>query len=261
MLRYSRKIIYRILYLLLFFGVLSPLVAKSPEEMALDGWKLTFDDEFDGTKLDLSKWVPHYNYDAIINQEMQAYVPGAFTVSDGILHITAKHESAVQHGQTQQYTSGAMTTSGKFSQMYGYFEIRCKLPKGKGFWPAFWLLSDSGKWPPEIDIFENIGLEDHTLHFTNHWPDEQGHNAAKSQQKDGPDYTADFHTIALDWEPDKVIWYVDEKEQCRVVQHIPQEKMYILVNLAVGGDWPKAPNEDTPFPSSYDVDYVRVYQH
>jgi len=252
---------FRLLFLLPLLGLVTPADARTVDEMKQAGWVLAFDDEFDGPTLDSSKWTPHYTFDAIINHELQAYIPDAFPISDGILHITAKHEAGVQGGHTQQYTSGAMTTFGKFSQMYGYFEVRCKLPKGKGFWPAFWLLSDSKQWPPEIDIFENLGHENHKLHFTNHWKDPDGKNQGKGQETDGPDYTAGFHTIAVDWEPDAIIWYVDDVEQCRVTDHIAREKMYVLLNLAVGGDWPKAPDASTPFPSSFDVDYVRVYQH
>jgi beta-glucanase (GH16 family) len=253
--------IRRVLFLIPLLGLAIPLAAKTIDEMKQDGWQLTFNDEFDGAGLDQTKWVPHYTYDAIINHELQAYIPDAFIISDGILHITAKHEAGVQAGRTQSYTSGAMTTFGKFSQMYGYFEIHCKLPKGKGFWPAFWLLSDSKQWPPEIDIFENLGHENHKLHFTNHWKGPDGKNRGKGQEKDGSDYTADFHTIAIDWEPNSIIWYVDDVEQCRVTDNIPKETMYVLVNLAVGGDWPKSPDQNTPFPSSLDVDYIRVYQH
>jgi len=242
-------------------GLALPAQAKTIDEMKQAGWQLTFDDEFDAPQLDTTKWVPHYNYDAVINHELQAYIPDAFSFSDGILHINAKHEQGKQGWKTQEYTSGAMTTFGKFSQQYGYFEVRCKLPKGKGFWPAFWLLPDSNKWPPEIDIFENLGHENHHLHFTNHWKDDQGHPRGKGQEKDGPDYTADFHTIACDWEPDAIVWYVDDVEQCRVTDNIEKEKMYVLLNLAVGGDWPKSPDANTMFPQSFDIDYVRVYQH
>ncbi len=256
-----RNSIHRLLFLLPILALASPLGAKTVDEMKADGWNLTFDDEFDGTALDATKWVPHYNYTAIINHELQAYIPDAFSFNNGILSINAKHEPGMQGGHQQQYTSGAMTTFGKFSQMYGYFEVRCKLPKGKGYWPAFWLLSDSNQWPPEIDIFENIGLEDKILHFTNHWKGPDGKNRGKGQQTTGPDYTADFHTIAVDWEQDKIVWYVDDVEQCRVNEHVPQEKMYMLLNLAVGGDWPKSPDANTLFPQSYDVDYVRVYSH
>jgi beta-glucanase (GH16 family) len=256
-----RITIHHFLFLVLLLAWMTPVGAKSIDDMKQDGWDLTFDDEFDGTALDATKWVPHYNYTAIINHELQAYVPDAFSITDGILSITAKHEPGVQGGKTQQYRSGAMTTSGKFSQQYGYFEVRCKLPHGKGFWPAFWLLPDVNHWPPEIDIFENIGLEDHILHFTNHWKDDAGHARGKGQQTNGPDYTADFHTVAIDWEPDKMVWYVDDVEQCRVTDHIPAEKMFLLLNLAVGGDWPKSPDANTQFPSTFDIDYVRVYQH
>ncbi len=249
------------LFMLLLGGLALPLQARTIEEMKQAGWNLTFHDEFDGTALDSAKWVPHYYFDDIINHELQAYVPSAFTLSDGMLHITAKHESAVQHGQTQAYTSGAMETIGKFSQKYGYFEIRCQLPKGKGFWPAFWLLPDSREWPPEIDIFENLGHENHKLHFTNHWKGPDGKNQGYGQETDGPDYTAGYHAIAVDWEPGRITWYVDDVEQCHVTEHVPQEPMYIVVNLAVGGDWPQSPDQSTPFPSSFDIDYVRVYQH
>jgi beta-glucanase (GH16 family) len=250
-----------ILFLLLLGGLALPLQARTIEEMKQAGWNLTFHDEFDGTALDTNKWVPHYFFDGVINHELQAYVPSAFSLSDGILHITAKHESAVQHGKTQAYTSGAMVTLGKFSQKYGYFEIRCQLPRGRGFWPAFWLLPDSKEWPPEIDIFENLGHENHKLHFTNHWKGPDGKERGYGQETDGPDYTAGFHTIAVDWEPNRITWYVDDVEQCHVTNHVPQQPMYVLVNLAVGGDWPKSPDPSTPFPSSFNVDYVRVYQH
>src|SRR5271156_3748622 len=134
----------RITHLLLLplLASLTSLGAKTIDEMKSDGWNLTFDDEFDGPSLDAAKWVPHYNYSAIINHELQAYVPDALPISNGILSITARHEPGEQGGRTQPYRSGAMTTYGKFSQEYGYFEVRCKLPHGKGFWPAFWLLSD-----------------------------------------------------------------------------------------------------------------------
>ena len=112
----------------------------------------------------------------------------------------------------------------------------------------------------DVDIFENLGHENHTLHFTNHWKGADGKPRGKGQQKDGPDYTADFHTIAVDWEPDSIVWYVDDVEQCRVSDNISKEKMYMLLNLAVGGDWPKSPDANTVFPQSYDIDYVRVYQ-
>lgn len=252
--------IARLLLTAFLLSLLPPLSAKTVAEMQQEGWQLTFDDEFDGTALDASKWNPHYNYDDIINHELQAYIPGAISVADGKLLITAKHEPGVQKGRTQAYTSGAMTTSKKFSQTYGWFEIRCKLPKGQGFWPAFWLLPDSNKWPPEIDIFENLGHENTKMHYTNHWRGPDNKPRGKGFEKSGPDFTADFHTIAIEWTAEAIIWYMDGVEQCRVTEHIPQENMYVLVNLAVGGDWPKSPDKTTVFPQALEVDYVRVYQ-
>jgi beta-glucanase (GH16 family) len=244
----------------LLCGLAAPLSAKTSQEMAQEGWKLTFADEFDQPTLNSGRWVTHYFFPEIINNELQAYIPGAFSLSDGILHITAKHEEAMQNGKLQHFTSGVMTTDHKFSQLYGHFEIRCKLPKGQGFWPAFWLLTDGDKWPPEIDIFENLGHQSNILYFSTHWRNPDGSIGGKTQQTTGPDYTTSFHTVAVDWQPQRITWYVDDQEQCHVTDHIPQEKMYILVNLAVGGKWPGSPNATTPFPSSFDVDYVRVYQ-
>jgi beta-glucanase (GH16 family) len=250
----------KIFALVLLCGFTLPLFAKTVPEMQKDGWTLTFSDEFDGPKLDLSKWVTHYFFPQIINNELQAYIPGAFVLDNGILHIVAKHEHGFQDGKMQAYTSGVMTTDEKFSQRYGYFEMRCKLPKGQGFWPAFWLLTDTEVWPPEIDIFENLGHENNILHFTNHWRNKDSTLGADSQPRTGPDYTTGFHTIGFDWEPDRLVWYVDDHEQCRMTDHIPNERMYVLINLAVGGAWPKSPDATTPFPSSFDIDYVRVYQ-
>jgi beta-glucanase (GH16 family) len=237
------------------------LLAQSVQEMTQKGWTLTFQDEFDGTVLDQSKWNLGYNHWGIINHELQAYVPDAFTVQGGLLSINAEHRQAEYGGKTMEYTSGAITTLGKFQQEYGYFEARCKVPSGKGFWPAFWLLPADLSWPPEIDIFEYIGDQKNTLYFHNHYKDGEGKHQAEGFQIEGPDYSVDFHTIAVDWEPEFIAWYVDGKEVARSAKGIPKGPFYILLNLAVGGDWPGPPSASTVFPSQFQIDYVRVYQH
>lgn len=237
------------------------LRAQSIQEMTRKGWKLTFQDEFDCNALDQTKWTIGYNGWGIINQELEAYVPDAFTLKDGILNINAERRQAMYGGKMMDYTSGAITTFGKFQQEYGYFELRCKVPSGKGFWPAFWLLPVVHSGPQEIDIFEYLGDKRNTLYFHNHYKDETGRHRADGFQIKGPDYSLDFHTIALDWEPDFIAWYVDGKEAARSTKYIPRAPCYMLLNLAVGGSWPGPPDTSTVFPSQFQIDYVRVYQH
>ena len=226
------------------------------------GWTLTFEDTFPGPALDASKWNPSYRHHDIINNELQAYVPTAFTFGADGFGITAKKEQAPYgHGKTMDYTSGAMTTLDKFSQKYGWFEIRCRMLKGKGFWPAFWLLPVRNVWPPEIDVFENLGHENHSIHCTVHWKNVEGKHAAQGFEYKSPtvDYTEDFHTYAVDWEPSSVAWYIDGQKVTECTKGSPGEPMYLLVNLAVGGGWPGNPNAETVFPSTFAVSYVRAY--
>jgi beta-glucanase (GH16 family) len=234
--------------------------ANSVAEMTRDGWSLTFDDEFNGTSLDSTKWNVVNGNQAIINHELQAYLADNVVLSgDGMLDLVARHEPGLQQGVTQQYTSGEITTHKKFSQAYGYFEIRCQMPPGKGMWPAFWLLRESGGWPPEIDIFENLGREPNKLYFTNHYVVNKKHES-NGLGVVGDDYTSGFHTIAVDWEPGLIVWYVDDKEQFRSAKGVPTDPFYIILNLALGGNWAKPPDAGTPFPGKLEVDYVRVYQ-
>ena len=224
------------------------------------GWKLTFQDEFAGARLDLSKWNPEDPWGKVRNRELQAYVKDAFDVRDGILHIKAEKRPAEYDGAARQYTSGMMTTYRKFSQKFGWFEIRCRVPKGNGLWPAFWALPDSLAWPPEIDVLENLGKDTRTAYFTNHFTGPDGRHRSKGSGKVAtPDLSADFHTYAVEWSADAIIWFFDGVEKFRSGQGVPQQPMYLLVNLAIGGAWPVPPDESTPWPSSFDVDYVRVY--
>ncbi len=225
-------------------------------------WELTFADEFEGDRLDETRWQPRDYGEFIRNNELQAYVEDAFEVRDGVLRIVARRQPARYAGRTQEYTSGMMITKGMFSQQYGYFEIRCRVPKGQGLWPAFWTLEDRDPqpWPPEIDILEFLGHEPHTMHFNVHWRTPQGRRHDPGSFT-GPDFTADFHIIGCLWTADEMVWYVDGEPRYRYTgEGIPHVPMYLMVNLAVGGNWPGSPDETTPFPSAYEIDFVRVYQ-
>ena len=187
---------------------------------------------------------------------MQYYAPEAVTLQDGILKITAENRPMKGY----PYTSGIITTQDRFSQEYGLFTIRAKLPKGKGFWPAVWLLPTQPDYPTEIDIFEMLGKDTSTIYMSNHWKD-----AAGRQQKDnipyqGPDFSTKFHTFSLFWNSSELIWLVDGVEQYRTTEGVPATPMFLLVNLAVGGSWPGKPDKTTPFPSSMEVDSIQVYK-
>jgi beta-glucanase (GH16 family) len=187
----------------------------------------------------------------------QSIVP--WTVSNGILSITANVAPAsIQPDiNNYQYTSGVLNTSQSFNQQYGYFAMRAKLPAGQGFWPAFWLLPQNGGWPPEIDIMEVLGNAPTTLYTTVHYNSD---NESQGQATTVPDTSADFHVYAVDWEADYITWYFDGQQVFKVATPPGlNTPMYIIMNLAVGGNWPGDVNSTTPFPSSMQVDWVRAY--
>lgn len=231
-------------------GCNQPARAQCPADL----WELTWADEFDGNQLDPSKWVaelgrwPH-------NEEWETYVTWANTVGNGNLTITSAYDTRYN----PPYTSGRIKTEGRFQQMYGRFEMRAKLPATKGIWPAFWLLPNN-RWPPEIDIMEYLGHDRDTVYFTNHWGS-WPNVASQNSPHHGPDFSADFHTYACEWWPDRVEFYVDG---VRRATHrnagIPQEPMFIILNTAVGGIWPGYPDATTVFPQRYEIDYVRAYR-
>jgi beta-glucanase (GH16 family) len=251
--------------------------------IACAGWELTFSDEFDGEALNPTKWKVSdiWNNGTLSgNGEQQCYVPEGVKQSEGMLRLTAQPgvtPAANCKGATSdlRYTSGMVTTSGcnqyetsdyckkftPFAQTYGYFEVRAKLPKGKGFWPAFWLAPMDLVWPPEIDIMEALGHTPSTVHQTYHYKDAAGAHKQIGKAYNGADFTSKFSTFGLDWRPGLLIWYVDGRETFRIASpDVASKPMYLQLNLAVGGNWPGNPDQATPFPSSMVVDYVRVYK-
>jgi beta-glucanase (GH16 family) len=219
-------------------------------------WSLTFNDEFDGSALNTTKWkLDQLNGS---NGELQEYMNdnshNNYVVQNGYLNITARKE----YYQGKNYTSGAINTQGRFAQAYGFYEMRARVPKGVGFWPAFWLLPNPTGWPPETDILEYLGRQPSTAYMILHW------SGGQSQTYyNGPDFSADYHTYGLDWEKDKMVWYIDGVERKRFTDttKIPNMAMYLIANLAVGGTWPYSPTSTTPFPSVYSIDYIRVWKY
>ncbi len=225
-------------------------------------WELTFSDEFDGERLDYSKWTPKDPWGVVRNDELQAYILKAFEVKEGALTIRCEDEPAFYDGAKRDYRSGMMTTTGKFAQRYGRFEIRCRVPEGRGLWPAFWMLPEPPAWPPEIDILEILCQEPDKIYLSNHWPDPKnpgGDSLSQTGEFKGVDFSDGFHTVAVEWDPGEIRWFIDGIQRHRSDQSVPDEPMFLLVNLAVGG-WAEHPTPETVFPAEFEVDYVRAWK-
>jgi beta-glucanase (GH16 family) len=235
-------------------------------------WHLAFGDEFNGTSLDGSKWNTCYPSGCYgpSSGELEWYQAANVTESGGYLHLTAKHESVTpKRRTTYNYTSGMVSSGGadsrtapSYSFKYGYFEISAQVPMGQGLWPAFWTLPASYKWPPEIDAMEINGAYTNKVDMTYHWGTNK--NGYATQWYTSPnDFAVAQHTFGVDWEPDSITWYVDGVEQFQYTNasNIPNQPLYLIANLAVGGAWPGNPDATTPFPSEVAIDYIHVYQH
>ena len=242
----------------------------------LQDYALVFSDEFNGNSLDTSKWNTAYLWgaDLVINNEEQYYVDvnndpdfgfNPFSFDGENLSITSIRtpEALKPQALNQPYLSGVITSYDAFKFTYGYVETRAKVPYGKGFWPAFWLLNayyvDD---KPEIDIMEFIGDDQDVVYHTYHYYDSNDElRSTKSAPTPGIDYTSDFHTYAVEWKPGTLVFYVDGVEQHRVVDpKVSQQEMYVIANTAICGWWPGSPDETTPFPAEFQIDYIRVYQ-
>jgi beta-glucanase (GH16 family) len=218
-----------------------------------------FADDFDGARVDFGKWSSGYPWGCASQTtgERQCYAPEALQVRDGLLAIEADRDPGGRH----PYRSGMISSHRSFAQRYGYFEARAKLPRGRGLWPAFWLLpKPEGTWPPELDVMELFGSEPDSVLMAQHYRDAAGRERKRTRTWTGPDFTAGFHTFGLSWSPTAIVWYVDGVERFRSTRDIPTEEMYLLVNLAVGGEAPGDPDATTSFPSRMEVDYVRVWE-
>lgn len=242
---------------------------QTVEQMvAIDGYTLIWQDEFDGNQLNPENWTYGLGGGGWGNHELQTYTnnPENVRVEDGHLIIEAiKHETG-----TRQYTSARLKTEELFSFTYGRVEARIKLPYGKGIWSAFWLLGEdyaTAVWPNsgEIDIMESIG-EAYITYGGVHGPGYSGGANIGDHHVSETVISEDFHVFAIEWEPEVIRWYVDDDNFLTVTpqnltgQWVFDHPFFIILNIAVGGDWPGAPNDTTEFPQQMLVDYVRVYQ-
>jgi beta-glucanase (GH16 family) len=233
----------------------SPASASFPDGIESEKLSLSLEENFDGAALNRKLWNPHFVQIGEINNELQVYTPDSVIVEEGLLKLRAEKRK-LPHAD---FTSGAVTTYGRFFQQYGYFEFSAKMVKGKGFWPAIWLLPEDLRWPPEIDIVEHLGENPNRAYFTFHWDLGNGKKTAKGDSCDEDDLTDDFNTYSLYWNKGIMIWYLNGVECYRHTENVPDDRMYILMNLAVGGSWPVPPDSSTIFPSDFEVDWMKVY--
>lgn len=260
--------------------VSSSSVAEEPPSGPQGGegqWALVFNDQFDGNRLDLKKWTTCYwwNKDGCTNlgnNELQWYRPENVSVAGGLLRLEARPRKVRGHkNATFNYTSGMVTTGRDYDELpnpsrarflYGHFEIRAKAPVGQGLWSAIWLLPESRESRPEIDVMEVLGHTPDQLRMHFHYVTDKGERQSPGETVKTADLTAEWHLYGLSWEPGLIVWYLDGVEKWRFSDKglVPNEEMYLLINLAVGGDWPGPPDETTKFPAEYLIDYVRVWQ-
>lgn len=235
-------------------------------------WAEVFHDDFDGDTLDRSVWNTCHWWDdggctIASNDELEWYLPSQVAVSDGALRLTAEEREVTgSDGETYPYASGMVTTGpteqhgeSKFDFTYGRVEARVRTPAGVGLWSAFWLLPSTTESRPEIDVLELLGNDpsEWIFHF---------HPVDRSRESDGhrtrgPSLSEGWHDVGVDWEPGRIRWFIDGSLVWTVEgDHVPDEPMYLVANLAVGGQYPGTPTADTEFPATFEIDRVTVWQ-
>lgn len=252
---------------LLTFSVIGTVFAFSNTVKAADNYELVWSDEFNGNYLDTNTW----NYEIGTgswgwgNNEQQYYTDRNIKVSNGTMKITAKRED---YGG-MKYTSSRITTKNKKNFKYGKIEARIKMPKFKGVWPAFWMLGanqDSVGWPKcgEIDIVEAIN-DENLVYGTLHWFNDPGNNNADSGSSVAVSDRTEYHVYGVEWTADKLRWYVDGKvyrtmDVSNDSFSEVRKEYFVIFNMAIGGQWPGYDIDETAFPATMEVDWVRAYK-
>jgi beta-glucanase (GH16 family) len=271
-----------------------PAQSKSAQSPAPKNFTLVWSDEFNGpngSAPDPKKWTYDLGGEGWGNNELETYTDRRENshIENGNLVITARKENFEGPDHiAREYTSARLKTQGLFTQAFGRFEARIKIPQGQGIWPAFWMLGDnigSIGWPKcgEIDIMENIGKEPDVVHGSIHGPLSNGiatDLSAQARLASGKNFAEGFHVYAVEWEPAEIRFYVDQTEFSTFTPQSPimspgsttpatpaetagswvfDHPYFLLLNVAVGGDWPGAPDASSTYPQIMLVDYVRVY--
>lgn len=250
-------------------------------DLLKQGYKLKWKDDFNGDSLNKADWNVETHEPGWVNSEWQAYVDSAdnIQVKDGKLLL--KPVKTVDKDGNASYTSGRINTQGRHDFKYGYFECRAKVPTGKGYLPAFWMMPTDenlyGQWPKcgEIDIMEVMGQETNKAYGTIHYGEPHDQSQGTYSVAAANNFADNYHTYAVDWEPGKITWYVDgikyheesdwfsaKSGQGTVAYPAPfDQPFYMILNLAVGGSWVGYPDDSTTYDDQqFAIDYVKVYQ-
>ena len=245
------------------------------------GYNLVWHDEFNGTELNEADWNREEHKAGWVNNELQEYIPSAdYAFVEGGNLVIQPVKTEGEDGKVT-YASGRVNTQNKHDIKYGYIEARIKFPEGQGFLPAFWMMPQDeeyyGQWPKcgEIDIAEVLGNSTNINYGTIHYGEPHKQSQGTFTLAEG-DFASDFHTFAIEWEPGLIKWFVDgeqyyEENDWFTKGSDAEEKPYpapfdqpfhVILNVAVGGDWPGSPDETTVFDdrASMKVDYVRMFQ-
>lgn len=249
-------------------------------DLSYEGYNLKWEDQFEGDSLNRDDWNVELHDPGWVNNELQSYVdsPENIYIEDGSLVL--KPVETVNEDGSVSYTSGRVNTQNKHDFKYGLFEARVKVPEGQGFLPAFWMMPTDenlyGQWPRcgELDIMEVLGNDTDTSYGTIHYGNPHSESQGSYTLEKGT-FADEYHVFDMEWEPGKISWYVDGKlihtegnwysvteGQGEVTYPAPfDQPFYIILNLAVGGNWPGNPDETTDVANSaYYIDYVKVYQ-
>ena len=248
-------------------------------DINLDGYSLVWEDNFDGPGLNRNDWNVELHEPGWVNAELQEYVDSEENIFFENGNLVIRPVKSTVNGNSY-YTSGRISTQNKKDFTYGVFEARLKVPEGKGFLPAFWLMATDenvyGQWPRcgEIDIMEVHGSDTRTTYGTIHYGNPHRQSQATRTLRNGT-FADSFHTFAVKWEPGEISWYVDgflihrendwysvTEGQGEIAYPAPfDQPFYIILNLAVGGSWVGYPDRTTDFKNArYEIDYVRVWQ-
>jgi hypothetical protein len=230
--------------------------------------QLKWSDEFNGTELNTAYWTYEIGNGCSIglcgwgNNELQSYTSDVASINldEGRLHIVARHNSG-------NYTSARIKTQQKTNFQFGRIDVRARLPKGKGIWPAIWMLGENittAGWPAcgEIDIMELVGHQPAQVHGTVHYDNGGYKSVSGSTSLTSGDFSDKFHVFSIVWDMNKITWYVDNKTYAIFNADVStfNRSFFFIMNVAVGGNWPGSPDDTTVFPQEMLVDYIRVFQ-
>lgn len=246
----------------------------------LEGYELLWNDEFDGTEMNMDIWDYDPHEPGWTNNELQEYTVGTENVFVRDGKLVLKAIKTTDENGNDYYTSGKVKTQGKKDFMYGKVVARAKVPEGKGLWPAIWMMPTDegyyGQWPKcgEIDIMEVLGNQTSIAYSTIHYGEPHAEQQGKLQLTDTT-FADDFHDYSVEWEPGEMRFYIDTElvltakdwftavpgEDNKPYPAPFDQPFYVQMNLAVGGNWPGNPDETTNFDNAeFEIDYVRVYQ-